>query len=98
MRQLLDQKNKEKAKKVADIEEIHAELQCTMGGRDRHLIDDGEDEEEEENDVYMHSGDMTPDERAEFRAACRASKATEWNRQQEEGFMRGKRKIGESLT
>ena len=55
-----------------------------MGGRDRHLIDDDEDEEEEEEDVYMYPGDMTPDERAGFRAACRASKATEWNRQQEE--------------
>ena len=55
-----------------------------MGGRDRHLIDDDEDEEEEEEDVYMYPGDMTPDEKTEFRAACRASKATKWNRQQEE--------------
>ena len=54
-----------------------------MGGRDRHLIDDDEDEEEEENDVYMYPGDMPPDERAKFRAACHASKATEWNREQE---------------
>ena len=98
MRQLLDQINKEKVKKAVDIEEIRVELQGTMGGRDRHLIDDDEDEEEEEKDVYMYLGDMTHDERAEFRAACRASKATEWNRQQEEGFMRGKRKMGKSLT
>ena len=48
-----------------------------MGGCDTHLIDDDEDEEEEEEDVYMYSGDMTPDEGVEFRAACRASKATE---------------------
>ena len=48
-----------------------------MGGRDRHLIDDDEDEKEEEEDVYMYPGDMTPDERADFRAVCRASKATE---------------------
>ena len=49
-----------------------------MGVRDRHLIDDDEDgdEEEEDEDVYMYLGDMTPDERVEFRAACRASKAT----------------------
>ena len=81
MKQLLEQKNKEKAKKAADIEDIRAELRGTMGGRDRHLIDDDdEDEEEEEEDVYMYPGDMTPDERAGFRAACRASKATEWNR------------------
>ena len=99
MKQLLDQKNKEKAKKAADIEEIRAELRGTMGRRDRHLIDDDdEDEEEEEEDVYMYPGDMTPDERADFRAACRASKATEWNRQQEEGFMRGKRKMGKFLN
>ena len=50
-----------------------------MGGRNRHLIDDDEDEEEEEEDVYMYPGDMTPDERSEFRAACCASKASEWN-------------------
>ena len=68
-----------------------------MGGRHRHLIDD-EDEEEEEEDVHMYPGDMTPDERAEFRAACHASKATELNRQREEGFTRDKRKMGKSLT
>ena len=79
MRQLLDYKNKEKAKKAADIKEICAELQGTMGGRDRHLINDDEDEEEEEEDVYMYPGDMNRDERAEFRAACCTSKATEWN-------------------
>ena len=67
-----------------------------MRGRDRHLIDDDEDEEEEEEGVCMYPGDMTPDERAEFRAACCASKATEWNRQQEEGFTRGKRKMGKA--
>ena len=77
MRQLLDQKNKEKVKKTAYIEEIRAELRGTMGGRDRHLIDDDEDEEEVEEDVYMYPGDMTPDERAEFRVACHASKVTE---------------------
>ena len=65
------------------------------GGRDRHLIDDDEDEED---DVYMYPGDMTLDERAKFRATCRASKASEWNRQQEEGFKRGKRKMDKSLT
>ena len=32
MRQLLNQKNKEKAKKAIDIEEIRAELRGTMGG------------------------------------------------------------------
>ena len=69
-----------------------------MRGCDKHLINDDEDEEEEEEDVYMYHGDMTLDERAKFRTACHASKATEWNRQQEEGFMRGKGKMGKSLT
>ena len=96
MRQLLDQKNKEKAKKATDIEEICVELRGTMGGCDRHLIDDNEDEEEEEDDVYMYPSGMTPDERAEFRVACRASKATKWNQQEEEGFTRGKRKMGKA--
>ena len=48
-----------------------------MGGRDRHLIDEDEDEEEEDEDVYMYPSDMTPNERADFQAACRALKATE---------------------
>ena len=91
IRQLLYHRNKEKAKKAANIEEICAELRGTMGGHDRHLIDD-------EEDVYMYPSDMTPYKRADFRAACRASKATEWNRQQEEGFTRGKRKMGKSLN
>ena len=54
-----------------------------MGGRRRHLIDEDEDEEEEEDDVYMYPPEMTLDDRAEFRAACRASKVSEWNRKQE---------------
>ena len=45
MRQLLNQKNKVKAKKTADIKEIRAELRGTMGGCRKHLIDDDEDEE-----------------------------------------------------
>ena len=73
-----------------------------MGGSHRHLFDDdnGDDEEkvEEDDDVYMYPADMNPDERANYRAACRASKASEWNRQQEEGFMRDKRKLGISFN
>ena len=67
IRQLLDQKNKAKAKKAIDIE-IRAKLRGTMGGLDRHLIneDEDEDEEEDEDDVYMYPANMTPDERAEF--------------------------------
>ena len=40
---------------------------------------------------------MNPGERAVDRAACHASKASEWNRQQKEGFMRDKRKSGKSF-
>ena len=102
IRQLLAERNKAKAKKVANIEEIQAELRGTMGASHRHLFDDGADDdeenEEEGDDVYMYSANMNPDERVDYRATCRASKASEWNRQQEEGFMRGKRKIGKSFN
>ena len=68
MRQLLVQRNKAKAKKAANIEEIRAEEM-------RHLVDDDDDdeeeEEEEEEDVYMYPADMNPG----YRAACRASKS-----------------------
>ena len=74
-----------------------------MGGSHRHLFDDGDDDEEEEDekeeeDVYMYPTDMNPDERADYRAAWHASKASKWNRRQEEGFVRGKRKIGKSFN
>ena len=45
----------------------------------------------------MHQADMHLYERDEYREAVRASKASEWNRDQAAGFMRGKRKIGKSL-
>ena len=52
-----------------------------MGGSHRHLFNDGDDddEENEEEDVYMYPFDMNPDKRANYRAACRASKASKWN-------------------
>ena len=40
MKQLLEHKGKAKAKKVVDMEEIRAELRCTMGGKHHSLIDD----------------------------------------------------------
>ena len=101
MRQLLVERNKTKAKKAANIEEIRSELRGTMGGSHRHIFDDGDDDdeenEEEDDDLYIYLPDMNPDERVDYRATCRASKASEWNRQQE-GFMRGQRKIGKSFN
>ena len=80
MRQLLVERNKVKAKKAANIEEIRSELRGTMGGSYRHLFDDGDDDDEEnkeeDNDVYIYPPDMNPDERADYRAACRASKTS----------------------
>ena len=78
------------------MEEIRAELLDTMGGRHHTIIDDEEEEEGDEN-VYMYPVDMHLNERDEYREAVHASKASEWNRKQVEGFMRGKRKIGKSL-
>ena len=52
-----------------------------MGGSHRHLFDNGDDEDEEnegeDDDVYMYAADMNPNELADYRAACRASKASE---------------------
>ena len=67
-----------------------------MGGRHHTIIDDDEEEEGDE-DVYMYQANMHPAEQDEYREAVRASKASEWNREQAEGFMRGKRKISKSL-
>nr|WJZ88460.1 hypothetical protein VitviT2T_007756 [Vitis vinifera] len=115
IRRLIEQRNKTKAKKAVDIEEIRAELRDTMGRRHRHLIDEddeenlggdgggdggggggggGDDDDDGDDDVYMYPADMHPDERHAYREAVRASKAAEWNRQQQEHFIKGKRKTG----
>ena len=96
MKQLLEQKSKSKVKEAADMKEIRSELRGTMGEKLHSLIDDDEEEEGDE-DVYMYPVDMHLDKRDEYREAVRASKASEWNRDQAAGFMRGKRKIGKSL-
>ncbi|RVW66428.1 hypothetical protein CK203_066269 [Vitis vinifera] len=44
IRRLIEQKNKAKAKKAVDIEEIRAELRDTMGKRHRHVIDEDDEE------------------------------------------------------
>ena len=58
MRQFLVKRNKAKAKKAANIEEIRVELRGTMGGTHRHLFDDDGDDDDEENeeedDVYIY--------------------------------------------
>ena len=95
IRRLLEQKNKTKAKKAVDIEDIRSELRDTMGRRHRHVTD--EDDEEnlggDDDDVYMYLTDMHLNERHAYREAIRASKAAKWNLQQEEHFLKGKRKI-----
>ena len=54
-----------------------------MGGSHRHFFDDGdgddddEENEKEDDDVYMYPADMNPNERVDYRVACRASKASE---------------------
>ena len=97
MKQLLEHKSKTKAKKAADMEEIRAELQGTMGGKHHTLFDDDDEEDEGDENVYMYLANMHPDERDEYREAVRASKSSEWNREHVAGFMRGKRKISKSL-
>ena len=70
LRQLLVERNKTRAKKAGNIEEIRSELRGTMGGSHRHLFDDGDEEnEEEDDDVYMYPPDINPEERADYRAA-----------------------------
>ena len=67
-----------------------------MGGR-HHTIIDNEEEEVGDEDVYMYPANMHPNERDEYREVVRASKASEWNQEQFERLMRGKRKISKSL-
>ena len=82
MRQLLGERDKAKAKKTANIEEIRSKLRGTMGGSHRYLFDyddggdDDEENEEEDDDVYMYPADINPDKGADYQAAYRASKAS----------------------
>ena len=81
-------------KKATNIEEIRVELQDTMGGRHRHVIDEEDEENLDDDDVYLYMVDMHLDEQQAYRVVVWASKAIEWNQQQEEHFLRDKRKIG----
>ena len=90
---------KQKQKKNADIEEIRSQLRGTMGTHHTHLVnEDDDDEDAEEEDVYMYPTDMHPDERDAYRSAVRASKASNWEREQHENIVGSKRKSGESST
>ncbi|KAL6316825.1 hypothetical protein AAG906_021125 [Vitis piasezkii] len=97
IRLLVHDKQKAKAKKNADIEEIRSQLRGTMGAHHTHLVDeDDDDEDAEDEDVYMYPTDMHPDERDAYRSAVRASKASNWEREQHENIVGSKRKSGES--
>ena len=63
-----------------------------MGVRHTHVMDEGDDDDDE---VYMYPADMDLDERDVYREVVRASKATEWERQQYETLIGSKRKTGE---
>eukprot|EP00261_Vitis_vinifera_P035252 XP_019076495.1 PREDICTED: uncharacterized protein LOC100853850 [Vitis vinifera] len=99
IRLLVHDKQKAKAKKNADIEEIRSQLRGTMGTHHTHLVnEDDDDEDAEEEDVYMYPTDMHPDERDAYRSVVRASKASNWEREQHENIVGSKRKSGESST
>ena len=99
IRLLVHDKQKAKAKKNADIEEIRSQLRGTMGTHHTHLVnEDDDDEDAEDEDVYMYPTDMHPDERDAYRSAVRASKASNWEREQHENIVGSKRKSGESST
>ncbi|KAL6326357.1 hypothetical protein AAG906_007862 [Vitis piasezkii] len=89
-------KTKAKAKKNVDIEDIRAQLRGTMGTHHTHLVDEDDDEDVENEDVYMYPVDMHPDERDAYRSAVRASKASKWEREQYENIVGSKRKTRES--
>ncbi|RVW19010.1 hypothetical protein CK203_095020 [Vitis vinifera] len=70
-----------------------------MGTHHTHLVnEDDDDEDAEDEDVYMYPTDMHPDERDAYRSAVRASKASNWEREQHENIVGSKRKSGESST
>ena len=72
IREMLHEKSKAKAKKSAHIEDIWAQLRGTLGVRHTHVMDEGDNDDEE----YMYPADMDLDERDAYREAICASKAT----------------------
>ena len=67
-----------------------------MGARHTHVMDEDDDDDDDDDEVYMYPADMDLDERDVYREVVRASKATEWERQQYETLIGSKRKTGES--
>ena len=65
-----------------------------MGGIHRHVIDEEDEENLDDDDVFMYPADMHLDEQHAYRAAVRASKAIEWNQQEKEHFVRDKSETG----
>ncbi|RVW12082.1 hypothetical protein CK203_087327 [Vitis vinifera] len=99
IRLLVHDKQKAKAKKNADIEDIRSQLRGTMGTHHTHLVnEDDDDEDAEDEDVYIYPTDMHPDERDAYRSAVCALKASNWEREQHENIVGSKRKSGESST
>ena len=64
-----------------------------MEARHTHVMDENDDEDEE---VYMYPIDMHPNEQDGYREAVHASKAIEWEQRQYETVVGSKHKIGES--
>ncbi|RVX01126.1 hypothetical protein CK203_022736 [Vitis vinifera] len=65
-----------------------------MGTHHTHLVNEDDDDE----DVYMYPTDMHPDEQDAYRSTVRASKASNWEREQHENIVGSKRKSRESST
>ena len=64
-------------------------------GDDDDDDDEGDDDDDEgDDDVYMYPTDIHLDEQHAYRAAIQASKAIEWNQQEEKNFVRDKRETG----
>ena len=77
IREILHENTKAKAKKIANIEEICAQLHGIMGARHRHVMDEDNDDDEVE-EVYMYPANMHLDEQDAYQDVVRASKAIEW--------------------
>ena len=63
IRSMVHDKTKAKTKKVVDIQEIRAQLHGTMGANDTQMIDEDNDEDVEDQDVYMNPTNMHSGER-----------------------------------